>query len=173
MILLLGGCATTPRRNSDHVADWQDLGEAPPVASAPLSAPAPTLTNPPPPVIATASPDETEPGDRLYPNWISLPEWARKWGLAAPTRLNPGPSPRYAVKSTNGVVVLGAGSVIAHWDGLELRLGFAPQLINGQLYVSGLDARKTLQPLLKSGWPPLHPGAVLVIDPGHGGPDAG
>src|SRR5262249_42500788 len=74
----------------------------------------------------------------------------------------------------NGVTVLSAGSVIAHWDGLELRLGFAPQLINGDFYVHGLDLRKTFQPLLQ-GAPPgrLGPGSVIVIDPGHGGTDAG
>ena len=91
-----------------------------------------------------------------------------------PTRLSSGSSPSYAVKSTKGVVVLSVGSLIAHWDGLELRLGFAPQLINGQFYVHGLDLRKTLQPLLQ-GTPGarLGVGSVVVIDPGHRGTDAG
>jgi N-acetylmuramoyl-L-alanine amidase len=78
------------------------------------------------------------------------------------------------VKSTNGVAVLSVGSTIAHWDGLELRLGFAPQSINGELYVHGLDLRKTLEPLLQGAPEPrLGVGSVIVIDPGHGGTDAG
>ena len=104
---------------------------------------------------------------------MSLQEWARARGLGVPTRLSSGAPPTYVVKSTNGVLVLSAGSVVAHWDGLELRLGFAPQLINGQPYVHGLDLRKTLQSLLQKSSSPLGPGAVLVIDPGHGGADAG
>jgi N-acetylmuramoyl-L-alanine amidase len=94
--------------------------------------------------------------------------------LAAPTQLSAGPSARYAVKSTNGVMVLSVGSTIAHWDGMELRLGFAPQLINGLPYLHGLDLRKTLSPLVQnSATGRLGPGSVIVIDPGHGGTDAG
>lgn len=173
MILLVAGCAMTPRHNADHVSDWQDLDNAPPAASSTTFAPPPPMPTNPPPTIALPAPDTAEPSGRSYPTWVSLQEWAHARGLVAPTRINPGPPPTYAVKSANGLLVLSAGSVIAHWDGLELRLGFAPQLINGLLYVHGLDLRKTLQPLLQGASPPLSPGAVLVIDPGHGGADAG
>ena len=110
----------------------------------------------------------------MHESWVPLAEWARSRGLGPPAQLSSGPSASYAIKSTNGVVVLSAGSQIARCDGLELHLGFAPQLINGHFYVQGLDLRKTLQPLLqdasKNRW---GAGSVLVIDPGHGGTDAG
>lgn len=57
---------------------------------------------------------------------------------------------------------------------MEVYLGFAPQLIEGQPYVHLLDLNKTLQPLLAAGSGlELGPGPVIVIDPGHGGENAG
>ena len=70
--------------------------------------------------------------------------------------------------------MLTAGSQFARWDGLDLRLGFAPQLIDGRIYVHGLDLRKSIEPLLR-GEPRVAVASspVLVIDPGHGGENAG
>jgi N-acetylmuramoyl-L-alanine amidase len=66
------------------------------------------------------------------------------------------------------------GSLQARWDGLEVQLGFAPQMINGQPYVHTLDLHKTIQPLLEGGARlRLGSNPVLVIDPGHGGENAG
>jgi N-acetylmuramoyl-L-alanine amidase len=78
------------------------------------------------------------------------------------------------VQSTNGAFILRTGSELAQWDGLEVRLGFAPQLIDGQPFVHALDITKTVRPLLM-GEPPafLTANPVVVIDPGHGGENAG
>jgi N-acetylmuramoyl-L-alanine amidase len=84
------------------------------------------------------------------------------------------PQPSFALTTTNGILLVRPGSQVAHWRGLEFPLGFAPRLIDGQPYVHSLDLRKSLQPLLEHiptsgfGHPP-----VIVIDPGHGGRDAG
>jgi N-acetylmuramoyl-L-alanine amidase len=57
---------------------------------------------------------------------------------------------------------------------MELRLGFAPQLIDGQPYLHALDLNKTVQPLVQAGSAPsLNQNSVIVIDPGHGGENAG
>ena len=63
---------------------------------------------------------------------------------------------------------------LAHWDGLECWLGFAPQMIEGQPCVHALDLKKTLQPLV-GGVPMtcLRTNPTIVIDPGHGGDDSG
>jgi N-acetylmuramoyl-L-alanine amidase len=78
------------------------------------------------------------------------------------------------VRATNGTFTCRAGSQIAHWAGIELRLGFAPQWIDRQPYLHALDLKKTLQPLL-AGVPLTCSNSkpVLVLDPGHGGEDAG
>jgi N-acetylmuramoyl-L-alanine amidase len=83
-------------------------------------------------------------------------------------------APGYALSTTNGVFVLRAGSQVAHWDGLELRLAFAPQNIDGQPFVHTLDLKKTIQPLVL-GMPMsfLRTNMTIVIDPGHGGEDSG
>jgi N-acetylmuramoyl-L-alanine amidase len=83
-------------------------------------------------------------------------------------------SPTFALQSTNGLFVVRVGSEAAQWDGLEVRLGFAPQLIDGQLYVHGLDVKKTVLPLLVGEPSPILPtNPVVVIDAGHGGENAG
>jgi len=57
---------------------------------------------------------------------------------------------------------------------MELRLGFAPQMIDNQIFVNALDLRKTVQPLLIAGatWP-ARTNRIIVLDPGHGGEDSG
>jgi N-acetylmuramoyl-L-alanine amidase len=75
---------------------------------------------------------------------------------------------------TGGVFMLRSGSQVAHWDGLEVRLGFAPQFLNGQSYVHALDVKRTLEPLLGGSWlSSLKTNPTIVIDPGHGGQDSG
>ncbi len=71
-------------------------------------------------------------------------------------------------------MLLRPGSRVALWEGLELRLGFAPQWIDQQPFVHTLDLNKTLAPLLYSpapGFAKTNP--TIVIDPGHGGEDSG
>ena len=65
------------------------------------------------------------------------------------------------------------GSREATWRGMELHLGFAPEIVDDQIFVHGLDLQKTLEPLLLD--PPLAFGTnrVLVLDPGHGGVNVG
>jgi N-acetylmuramoyl-L-alanine amidase len=171
MTLFLAGCVSPPRQNLDDLADWQDFDNPAPTNGVVAK---PTPTNPPATPPKRATPDQVEPGNRSRETWVRLQEWTRSRGLGSPIPLSSGPPASYAVKSTNGVAVLSVGNLIAHWDGLELRLGFAPQLINGEFYVHGLDLRKTLLPLLQGATiTRLSPGSVVVIDPGHGGTDVG
>jgi N-acetylmuramoyl-L-alanine amidase len=95
-------------------------------------------------------------------------------GLAAPCPLTAAPAPGYALSTTNGVFVLRTGSQVAHWDGLEVRMAFAPQMMDGQPYIHALDLKKTIQPLVW-GTPMdfLRTNLTIVIDPGHGGGDSG
>ena len=62
----------------------------------------------------------------------------------------------------------------ANFNGVQFRLGFAPQMIGGQPFVHSLDLAKTVEPLQHlSDIPAGFGGAVILLDPGHGGPDAG
>jgi N-acetylmuramoyl-L-alanine amidase len=63
---------------------------------------------------------------------------------------------------------------MAYWEGMDIRLGYAPQLIDGQMFVHYLDVAKTIAPLLNAA--PLcclRSNSIIVIDPGHGGENAG
>ncbi len=71
-------------------------------------------------------------------------------------------------------MVLAIGSREAAWNGVEIHLGFGPQIIDGQVCLYGPDLQKNLEPLLCG--PPLalpRTNGIIVIDPGHGGPNVG
>ena len=104
--------------------------------------------------------------------WTSLNRWAAENRIGAPHRLSDTPVATYAVGSANGTMVLEIGSRDATWNGTEIQLGFAPEFIDDQVFVHGLDLQKNLEPLLRG--PPLAFGnRVIVIDPGHGGANVG
>jgi N-acetylmuramoyl-L-alanine amidase len=79
----------------------------------------------------------------------------------------------YALGSPSGVLVMGIGSLAATWNGIQISLGFEPQLIDGEIFLHELDLQKNLEPLMCD--PPLTLGSnrVIVIDPGHGGSNTG
>jgi N-acetylmuramoyl-L-alanine amidase len=166
-LMLLAGCATTP--DTAAPSDW----------SATAATPKPGL----PPPRATAAPavkTNSPAGQPVAPamttpitTWTSLDRWMAGRSLGVPHRVAEGPLATYAVSSTNGVLVLAIGTQTAIWRGVEINLGFEPQLIDGQLFVHGLDLQKNLEPLLCG--TPLAYGRsrVIVIDPGHGGVNVG
>ena len=167
--LLLAGCATPPPKNSAQTPDWEEL---PAAAALPAKPAVPPLVATP----AVGAPNNCPPPAPVFPAkpWIPLAEWAHANALPAPVRLLAGPAPIYGLRSTNGVFIVRTGSQLAHWNGLELHLGFAPRLIKGDPYLHWLDVQKTAQPLLAGGCGlGINTSPVIVIDPGHGGGDAG
>jgi N-acetylmuramoyl-L-alanine amidase len=89
-------------------------------------------------------------------------------------RLAPSSPGIYEIRSQSGVLLLRIGSQIILWNAVELHLGFVPQLTDGQPSIHALDLNKTIRPLLDGGMgPALPPRPVIVIDPGHGGENAG
>jgi N-acetylmuramoyl-L-alanine amidase len=105
--------------------------------------------------------------------WTPLNSWASEHHLDPPRRLTDVPFVAYSVSSKNGTMDLEIGSRDAVWNGMEINLGFAPQVIDGELCLHGLDLNKDLEPLLCE--PPLTftTNQVIIIDPGHGGKNTG
>lgn len=70
-------------------------------------------------------------------------------------------------------MVVEIGAREASWKGAEITLGFAPQFIDGEIALHGLDLEKNLEPLLCE--PPMvfPTNHIIVIDPGHGGSNVG
>ena len=103
-----------------------------------------------------------------------MDSWAAQHGTGRPHLLSNMAVTTYAIGSSNGVMVLGIGNRDATWNGVEINLGFEPQIIDDQIFVHGLDLQKNLEPLLCE--PPFVPpqnNRVIVIDPGHGGINSG
>ena len=171
LTLLMAGCATDQQEKAERVANWEQEDKqtqalTPIVPAVPAPAPA-TPSAPPQPVTATATIQPAE-------TWVPLARWCKANGLSAPCPLAATPTPGYALSTTNGVFVFRAGSLVAHWEGLELRMAFAPQIQDGQPYLHALDLKKTLQPLvLGAPMTFLRTNPTIVIDPGHGGTDSG
>jgi N-acetylmuramoyl-L-alanine amidase len=169
LAVVLAGCATGPRENGTQAPNWEgvDVVTAPatPFAPAAPPAPAPVLAAP---LAPSASP--TQPAA----TWIPLNRWCQANGFTAPCLVGQAPAPAYALSTPSGVFVVRAGSQVAYWDGLDVRLGFAPQMVNGQPCLHALDVKKTLEPLVKGSCLSfLATNPTIVIDAGHGGADSG
>jgi N-acetylmuramoyl-L-alanine amidase len=137
-----------------------------------MAKPPSTVTNPP---VAAAT--RITPATLVYSvptnNWVALDRWAKENRLGGLTNLSAPGVPAYGLYSAAGKFVVRPASVLASWNGMELRLGFEPQLIGDQTYVHRLDIEKNLIPLLM-GRATTPPGQrVIAVDPGHGGSESG
>ena len=169
-LAVLAGCTTTPR----HVTRPPRTGEAlaPDWELFPAEKPAPA----PPPVVAAPSYETiTAPAPLIAPEvrWLSLNRWREERRLGELRRLSLSPLESFALSTTSGALIVTAGSRTAYWDGLEIRIGFAPQMIDGQVFVHALDVLKNFEPLLRGVDVPARTNRVIVIDPGHGGSNLG
>jgi len=172
LLFFLAGCATTPEPDETMSSSWVATNAVvlppniPPVT--PPALPPVSVINQPP--VARTNPPPVKPakpGPLL--TWTSLNRWAVGNQLAAPRKLTSSPLVTYAITSPNGTLVLAIGSREATWNGVELHLGFAPEIIDGQVFLYGIDLQKSVEPLLCGGPPAFGPNRVVVIDPGHGG----
>jgi len=166
--LLLAGCAAGTRHaKAAHPPDWES-GEAKAQHSLTPTAAAPALSLRPP---GPAQPSRT---NQPSPIWQSLRQWSSDHNLPAPVGTSGAAPPSYSLIASNHLFILNSGKDVAWCDGLEIRLGFPPQVIDGQLFVHSLDLEKNIQPLMANKLPiPAKPQKTIVIDPGHGGEDAG
>jgi hypothetical protein len=157
-LIFLAGCATSP--DESLPPDWSATGvvskpNLPPIPAAV----APTVKTNLPPVIHSNLPplisSNPPPATIVKPKpsapiltWTSLNRWVTENQIGSLHRLTGGPVTSYSISSKNGVLVLGIGSREATWRGLEIHLGFAPEIIDDQVFVHGLDLQKNLEPLI-------------------------
>ncbi|MDB6124841.1 MAG: N-acetylmuramoyl-L-alanine amidase [Pedosphaera sp.] len=176
LLLALAGCATnSPQSQPPETINLTEeavvVAEPAPIVLpkpvAPVRAPL-VATNPvPAPIVVIVPTNQPTEG------WIPLDRWSQMNGFGALKRLSADAMPIFAVTTTNGTMTVRVGSQSAHWNGLEYRLGFAPQLISGLPYIHTLDVRKNFDPLLHNTSLHFKTNRIIVIDPGHGGMDTG
>lgn len=171
LLLVAAGCATTSRpggAGKPLPANWDaDLSaqhEMEPdikLPTRPPAAPATATQNPPAALTAAES------------SLVSLNRWAAQNGFGTLRTVPLQPVPAHAVITPRGKFIVQPGSLRTFWDGLEVRIGFAPQLIGDQIFLHVLDIKKVLDPLVR-GLAVLTPSnRLVVIDAGHGGLNAG
>jgi N-acetylmuramoyl-L-alanine amidase len=170
-LLVVAGCTTAPRgagRNKPLPANWDaDLAPQPEVEP---DIALPTRPQPPPVTVAPKSP---APLTSAESGMVSLNRWAVQNGLRELRTIPLAPAPAYAVMTPRGSLAVQIGRLGAFWDGLEVRLGFAPQQFGSQIFLNALDIKKVLEPLAH-GTPLVNgPNRVVVLDPGHGGSNTG
>jgi N-acetylmuramoyl-L-alanine amidase len=170
--ILLAGCASTPNVPEEVISSPPVMaGEAPSLnwtdTNAVKQFPA---ARPFRPAMSAAKtyPSFTAP----VTTWTSLNRWATGNKIGEPRLVSRAPVAAYAIGTANGTMVLDIGSREATWNGTEIQLGFAPEFIDDQIFVHGLDLQKNLEPLL-FGSPLTFGNRVVVIDPGHGGVNVG
>ncbi|MCX6860222.1 MAG: N-acetylmuramoyl-L-alanine amidase [Verrucomicrobia bacterium] len=161
MAALICGCSTPKPRAYTR---FPQTLIPPPPPSAPISAatngatvPAPTppglepVAATPPPSPATAPVVPPLPASNDNEPWTPIALWCRAKGLPTPE--------------------IQAGSRAVKIGGITHYLGFEPTDQGGAICIHPLDRIKTFEPLtLAPTWP--HP-RILVLDPGHGGVQAG
>ena len=182
--VLAAGCSTIPPRPTGaKPPDWDAAQDHPPANESAPAAPLPatptrgaTVQKPSP--IETRKPDARPLPTAPQPlppeqTWISLSRWAAQRGFNPPRCLSVAPTASFSQDTTNGVLLVQEGSLAAFWDQMEFRLGFNPQFIGGQIFLHVLDLQKNIEPQLQGSNGAAKSNRVVVLDPGHGGLNAG
>ena len=181
-LLFVAGCATPSNDgNGGFPPDWSANQVTTNFPVYPAIQPIPTvlpnaktngITNLP--VTVRTNPPAVKPVKRPpLLTWTSLNRWASENRLSAPHRAANGPTVNYIISSPRGTLILTIGSREALWRGMELHLGFAPEIIDNQVFLHGTDLQKNLEPLLLDSTLTFGTNRIIVIDPGHGGINGG
>jgi N-acetylmuramoyl-L-alanine amidase len=165
LICWVTGCSTSSRFDQGVASDWAD-GDADAVVE--------TVSESPEVAMAR----DIDPGSQANvapqtSTWVSLARWARENEAGTVLRPAAAPANTFTLRSPAGVLEIQTRNLAAKWNGVALRLGFEPQLVNGQPFVHALDLAKNIQPLLGVGESARKPVRTVVIDPGHGGSSSG
>jgi N-acetylmuramoyl-L-alanine amidase len=119
------------------------------------------------PIPQAAAPTIAEPQNL----WVLLNQWQRTNHFAL-RQISTGPTPRFELTSSAGLLQFTIGTQTAHWNGCAFMLGFAPRLVHGLPSLNDIDLQKGFLPLLLA-----HPcpktKQLIAIDPGHGGKQTG
>ena len=171
LLAALVGCSTASRHVGEAATtDWSEVGktnlplaELEHVPEGPLLAP-PAGTLPEPFALHPAINTET---------WVPVNRWSHDNNFGTLREVALVPAPAFVLTTAHGLLTFQARSLLARWNGLEFHLGFEPQMSGRQPFVHTLDLEKNLKPLLRPFAIPTRTNRVIVLDPGHGGKNAG
>jgi len=170
MVLVLAGCSTSHVKTTyaDHPVPPSKELVREPVETEHVTA-GPALAPPP-----GSTPEAFHlPTNRLVKGWIPLRKWSDDHNVGPIQRIASGTVPTFALKATNGLLIIRAYDQVAYWNSMEFHLGFAPQIVNGQPMLHVLDVAKNIEPLMHALALPERTNRLIVIDAGHGGSNLG
>lgn len=84
-----------------------------------------------------------------------------------------GDDPSFEFNTPRGRFLFQIRNRQALWAGIQVHLGFEPQMVSGEPCLHELDVRKNLNPLLLTDPWSADAGGIVVLDPGHGGVQSG
>lgn len=176
--LLLAGCANAPVYKAEQKAlppDWDsELGPAHEIENITIPRPTNAISVTPAPTNpAVVRPPAVAPRVVTETGLVSLSQWAAQNRLGPVRALSTAPPVTHTLKTPSGNFTVRAGSFNAYWDRIEVRLGFRPQLLGGQMFLHPLDIKKVLEPLSRGTTVVTPANRLVVIDPGHGGSNTG
>ena len=170
-LLLLAGCATPPHEQAGMTDFPAVTTSSEPLVSSSVSESAVLA---PPPAIAPQVPTNAVSAPKVIKaGWVRLDAWTRSRSLPPPKRRPADQIPTFEVSTPSGPWVIRPGTEVTLWNGVQLRLSFAPQMTNAMPLVHSFDLAKTIDPLLSKSAGAVSPAPVIVLDPGHGGQDSG
>jgi N-acetylmuramoyl-L-alanine amidase len=170
LLMGLTACSTPTRQAPTPLGPYRNTDAERRTAPATMErVPAEPRLAPPP-----AGPDASASRVNSYAEtWIPLSRWARENGFGLLQEDSSGPAPSFVLATARGALKVSINSPVADWDGVELHLGYDPQLINELPYVHVVDLKKNIEPLLRGLGAPTRTNGIIVIDPGHGGSNTG
>jgi N-acetylmuramoyl-L-alanine amidase len=181
-VLLLTGCPTPPKTETHitHLAPIaQSAGIIPPLEAArePALEPATVVSVQPQPALQpvldrseSVLPEETL---QLPAGMLPISTWAELCGYRSVRSIANSNPQAVELQSALGTLTLFLGQRFAKWNGVNLGLGYAPAARRGVFTLNSVDVLKNAYPLGLGHLSVPSPSRVLVIDPGHGGPDPG
>jgi N-acetylmuramoyl-L-alanine amidase len=174
-LVFLAGCETPPE--APVLMEWPATNAVSKTVVIQTNRQYPLIakTNLPPAIIHSNSPPAT---NLIKPvpvvTWTSLEHWASDHRLDKPRLVYSSPVSTYVLTAGKNLMTFTIGSHEATWNGIGINLGFEPEMIDGGIFLHGLDLQKNLLPLLYEA--PLdfpETNRVIVLDPGHGGLNGG
>src|SRR5262249_47547278 len=136
------------------------------VTETPEPAPLPATTlpsEPPHEFFSTTNQEPALPPAGEWTNrWVPVTKWFATNGFGKPARHFDGDKLVFTLLTTNGPIVLRAGSQVATWNHLNCWLGYAPRFTGGELYLHPLDLQKNLLPAIRSPHMAFAAGKIVV-----------
>ena len=169
LLALFTGCSTAPRHRADLNYSETPLAQAKNSVETEHITDSPAIAPPPGPDLVTTH----VLTNHFVNTWLPMKAWCNENKAGTLQRISSGLVPTFALKAASGLLIFSAYDLVAYWNSMELHLGFAPQVLNGQPTVSSLDLAKNIGPLLHPLTLPDRTNRVIVIDPGHGGSNLG